>query len=192
MCTERVSLKYLQSFKEIEQQSTLKRFISSPLGTLYFQPELSVAQQVLIRHLDGALTVELLPVYVDLYHAIKAWIKADITLSIYAASPEIEVGVDYIKWPFYAYHVSVFNYLQDPSDEHYVEPPELYTEMTEEVTDMLSQPMTGKDSILQRILRRSLLEPTHKTIYQEERLLFMLVEPKLTLEDLEAWKVLIS
>lgn len=180
----------MQSFKEIEKQVGLKRFLSSPLGTLYFQPELPMAQQVIFRHLDGELPVELLPVYVDLYHATIAWVKDDVTLNMYALFPNIEVGIDYIKRPFYSYHVSVFNYLQDSSDEHYVEPPELYTEMTEEVSGILSQPVKGKESIIQRILRRSLLEPTRKTIYDHKRLAFILVEPKVTVEDLEEWKSL--
>lgn len=178
----------MQSFKELKEELELQKFLWSELGTLYFRPKVAWEDKVLVRHLDGSLTVQLLPVYVDLYHAIVKWIEKDITMSMYALLPPIEVGLDYIKRKFYVYNVDISNYLQAEGHEHYIEPPELYEEMVEETTALFDQPMEGKDKIIQGILRRSLLEPTGKTIYDDSRLIFILVEPKITLEDLENWQ----
>ncbi len=180
----------MKSFQEIKDELGLERFTWSEFGTMYFKSSSIPEEKRVVRHLDQALTVELLPVYTNLYHAIEKWIEDHLVISMYAVLPSIEVGPDYIIRPFYSYYVSLRNYLYDQEEEGYIEPPDLYEEMLEEIGDLLHQPMEGKDQVIQRILRKSLLEPTGKTIYDSKRAMFIIIEPKVSLEDLEEWKQL--
>lgn len=77
----------------------------------------------------------------------------------------------------------------DKEDEDYVESPELFEVMYNTISQELNKEICGKEAIIQRILKRSLLESTGKTIYESRRMnKFIIVEPKISLDDLNQWK----
>lgn len=60
----------MKSFKELKNEITLVRYIGSKFGTMYFEPNVPREEESIIRHLDGDLPIDLLPVYEELYSAI--------------------------------------------------------------------------------------------------------------------------
>ncbi len=74
----------MKSFQEIKEELGLKRFLWSEFGTMYFKSSPIPEEERVVRHLDQALTVELLPVYTNLYHAIEKWIEDHLVMSMYA------------------------------------------------------------------------------------------------------------
>ena len=79
------------------------------------------------------------------------------------------------------------------SDEAPVPPPELET-MRHVVRDALAASSSGssgeREAIITRVVRRSLLEPTGRTYFNEADDLFIVVEPKITTADVREWAAL--
>lgn len=183
----------MKSFKELKKNLNLIRYIGSKFGTMYFVPNLPREKKKIIRHLDAELTEDLLPVYVELYDAINQWVESNSRMREYLfVSNLIEVGKDYVIRPFYVYQIDVRDYFDE--DEP-IEPPRRYFEMIR----MLSEEMVSKfveneginpskDTIIKRVLRKSLLGLSGKTIFEDNLDKFIMVEPKISIADLEEWQ----
>ena len=177
----------MKSFEELKSEITLVRYIGSEFGTMYFEPNLPRGKKKIIRHLDNKLPAELLPVYEELYNSIIEWIEGKPKIEKYVFMPSLlDIGKDYIIRPFYVYDIAIRNYL-DKGDEDYVQPPELFEDMKNVVSKELND-REGKEGIIHRVLRKSLLEPTGKTIYNNSMNKFIIVEPKISLTDLNEWR----
>jgi hypothetical protein len=179
----------MKSFEELGREITLVRYIGSEFGTMYFEPKLPREKKRITRHLDNKLTTELLPTYEELYNAIIRWIEGKSKVQEYVFMPLLlEVGKDYFIRPFYVYDIAIRDYM-DKEDEDYVEPPALFEEMRNTISQELNTEVSGRELIIHRILKKSLLEPTGKTIYDSRRMnKFIIVEPKISLDDLNDWK----
>lgn len=175
----------MKSFEDISREMNLTRYIGSELGTMYFDPKAPREKETIIRHLDGKLTIELLPAYVSLYNSIVQWIANNPSLNEYVFMPGlVEVGKDYFIRPFYSYYVSTRDFAD--KDEP-IEPPSEYKEMHKVAFEELKS-TSGKEETIRRILRKSLLEPTAKTYFEDDINKFIIVEPKISIEDIEEWK----
>ena len=179
----------MKSFEELRNEITLIRYLGSEFGTMYFEPKLPREKKRITRHLDNKLTVELLPAYEELYNAIIKWIDSKPKVKEYVFMPSLlEIGKDYFIRPFYAYDIAICDYM-DTKDEDYVEPPALFEDMRNVVSQELNNEVSGRELIIHCILKKSLLEPTGKTIYDSRRMnKFIIVEPKISLDDLNEWK----
>lgn len=56
---------------KIRQVLGLKRFLSGPLGTMYYIPYAPGQEQVNVRHFDGALPPRFVNAYADLIGAVQ-------------------------------------------------------------------------------------------------------------------------
>ena len=183
----------MKSFEEFKTNVNLVRFIGSNFGTMYFEPNLPNDKDYIIRHLDAELTEELLPVYVQLYNAINQWIESNSRMREYIFMPDlIEVGKDYIVRPFFIYQNDVRNYFDE--DEP-VEPPKRYFEMIHAFSEEMIRVFVeneGMDptkiTIIKRVLRKSVFGFSGKTIFRYKVNKFLLVEPKISIADLEEWQ----
>uniref|UniRef100_A0AAU6WMB8 Uncharacterized protein n=1 Tax=Chryseobacterium endophyticum TaxID=1854762 RepID=A0AAU6WMB8_9FLAO len=68
----------MKNFEELNKTEILDRMLSSEFGTLYSHLDIQGNIDKIIRFLDGKLTPELLPVYVQLYEAILEYILMNI------------------------------------------------------------------------------------------------------------------
>jgi hypothetical protein len=118
----------MKSFEEFKKNKKLILFADiSKLGTMYFEPDFPIDKDYIIRHLDAVLTVEMLPVYVDLYKSIKNWIETNSKINEFVFMNDlIEVGKDYIIRPFRVYIKNNTSYFDDDQP---TEPPIRYFEM---------------------------------------------------------------
>lgn len=178
----------MNSFSKLKQNVKIKRYISSDFGTMYFQPGLPRDKKIIIRHFDNKISIELFPVYVDLYNSILNFINSNLSDIVFM--PELlEVGEDYFIRQFYVYHIAIRDYLLDKDDEDYIKPPELFHVIQTKISEVLSN---DSNQIITSILGRSLLEPTSKTIYDHKTDKLLVVQPKVSLEDLQRWKEIMS
>ncbi len=183
----------MKTFEEFKKNVNLKRYIGSTLGTMYFEPDLPRDKDYIIRHLDAELTEELLPVYLQLYEAVKQWIETNSTMKEYLFMPElIEVGKDYIIRPFYVYIKSVRSYFDEDDS---IEPSQRYFEMIRDFSiEMLNVYVEDEDvyptktTVIKRVLRNSLFGASGKTILDDRNNGYIIVEPKIYVSDLEQWQ----
>lgn len=185
----------MKNFEELNKKLNLLEFLPSDFGTTYFIPNVPREEEMIIRHLDGELTPELLPVYVQLYEAVLEYIDVHHKIKEHVFMPQLlEVGEDYIVRPFYVYLVPTRRYF-DPDEP--LEPLKEYYEMirafSDEMMDQFSEEdITGPDkqSIIKRILRKSLIEPRGKTFFEGRYLnKYIIVEPAISIEDIEKWRL---
>lgn len=175
----------MKSFEELNKQIALARYIGSEFGTMYFIQNVPREKEAIVRHLDGKLTIELLPLYIQLYDSIKKWIDKTPKLQEYVFMPDfLEIGKDYIIRPFFAYYIATSEY---NDEEEPIEPPAQYEEMKALASKELDG-SSGNEEIIRRVLRKSLLKPTGKTYFDYKMKKFIIVEPKISLEDLAEWK----
>lgn len=185
----------MKNFEELNKTEVLDRMLSSEFGTLYSHLDIQGNIDKIIRFLDGELTPKLLPVYVKLYEALLQYIDEHHKIKEHVFMPQLlEVGTDYIIRPFYSYYVSTRRYF-DPDEplEPYKEYYEMIRAFSEEMTNEFSQEDItdpDKQSIIKRILRKSLIQPRGKTFFEGRYLnKYIILEPAISIEDLEKWKI---
>lgn len=182
----------MKNFKELNKTEVLDKMLSSEFGTLYSHLDIQGNIDKVIRFLDGELTPELLPVYVQLYEAVLEYIDDRHKIKEHVFMPQL--GEDYIVRPFYVYLVPTRRYF-DPDEP--LEPLKEYYEMiralSEEMIDQFSEKditSPDKQSIIKRILRKSLIEPRGKTFFEGRYLnKYIIVEPAISIEDIEKWRL---
>lgn len=175
----------MRTFTDIERDLGLKRFLASQLGTLYFVPFAPEAPRVIVRRFDRDLDPALIGAYVDLVGAAQEWVERRPELErLVRIEQPTEVGADFVARPHHTYYTSTYAYEEwdDPP-----EPPHELGVMRAALRSALAEPHDDRDRILGRVLARSLLEPTGKTVFDEGEGRFVVVEPKLTREDVESW-----
>jgi len=139
-----------------------------------------------VRCFDAALPPSAVSAYVDLIRAIHSWIdeRPELAYQVQLELP-VEVGADFVARPHHVYQVSTAAYVE------WEDPPELPDELVElrqELRACLAE--VGDDPherIVARVIVRSMLEPTGKAYFAESTGQLVVVEPKLTPEDVEAW-----
>jgi hypothetical protein len=175
----------MREFADIQRESGLKKFLDSQLGTLYMIRDASGGPRVMVRHFDRDLPTTLVRPFADLIKAAHMWIEARPELAhLIRVERPIEVGLDFIARPFHIYYGSLRAYTdwEDPP-----EPPKELELMRNAFRAAVGKSTKPKDAIIEKVLARSLLEPTNKTYFDESKRQFFVVEPKLTREDVELW-----
>jgi hypothetical protein len=178
----------MREFSDVQRELGLQKFLASPLGTLYFVPSAPGSPRVIVRHFDGELAPELVPAYADLVRATQEWVERRPELAeLIRVEQPTEVGTDFVARPHHTYGTSIDAYeeWEDPPQP----PPEL-DRMRRALREALEGPGDEKEAIVGRALARSLLEPTGKTYFKESEGRFVVVEPKVTREDVERWAAL--
>lgn len=186
----------MKTFEELKKTEVLSKMLSSKFGTMYFNDNIPDGNDIIIRHLDGELTPELLPAYIQLYEALLQFIDDHHNIKKHVFMPPLlEIGIDYIIRPFYSYYVSTRRYF-DPDEplEPYKEYYKMIRAFSKEMVSQFSKvDITYPDSqsIIKRILRKSLIEPRGKTFFEGRHLnKYIIVEPAISIEDIEKWKII--
>lgn len=175
----------MRAFSTVRQELGLRRFLASPLGTLHLVPFKPRGPRVMVRHFDAELPAELVQSYVNLTRAVHQWVAARPELkSLIRIEQPTEVGVDFVARPHHIYHTSIRSY--DDWEDAPEQPPEL-EQMRRALRTAISERRSEKEVIIGQVLARSLLEPTGKTYFHEGEGCFIVVEPKLTRQDVERW-----
>jgi hypothetical protein len=180
----------MRAFADIERELGLKRFLWSELGTLYFVPQAANGPKIMVRRFDGEAPPGLVGPYAELVKAAQEWLdeRAHLGRLVRVEQP-VEVGTDFIARKFHVYTVRTNSYL-DP--ENPPEPPEELEQIREIFREEAGQSDDPRDVIVERVLARSILEPSGKTYPGEPEdgsagTQFVIVDPKLSRQDLEEW-----
>jgi hypothetical protein len=183
----------MREFAAIQRELGLKKFLDSSLGTLYFVPFAPGAPRVIVRHFDSEIPPTLVKPFADLVRAAQQWIEHRPELArLVRVEQPIEVGRDFIARKHHTYYTSTAAYedWEDPPA-----PPEELEQMRHTFRTAMGRSVDPRDAIIEAVLKRSLLEPTGKTYFgtsdkSESEGQFIVVEPKLTHEDVERWAAL--
>jgi len=181
----------MRIFKEIQQELGLKRFISGPLGTMYYIPYTPRQEQVNVRHFDSELPPVFVVAYADLIRAVHHWVEQHPALSrlVWIEQP-FEIGQDFIARKHHRYFNNTIEAFLD--DEEPIEvPPELY-EMHNALHNAVHHVNSPREQIITKVLNQSLVEPSGKTYFDYNINKFVVAEPHLTPEDVIKWSDLMS
>lgn len=174
----------MRSFADIERDLGLVLFADSALGDLYCVPVAPGAPRIVVRRFNRELPAALAPAYAEVLRAAQAWLARDSALAklVRVAQP-IEVGSDFVVRPhLLGDSLASFADDEDPPES----PPELPL-MRERFRALASETASQRDALLVKILVRSVLEPTAKTIYSFSEERFIIADLKPSRRELELW-----
>ncbi len=178
----------MRTFKEIQKELALKKFLYSENGTLYFPADVSV--RILVRHFDKTITKEMIPLYVEITKALDRFAQENKALSsLIIVQQPFEIGEDFIARTHHVYYVSVDSYYDE--DEDCEVPPQFETLKTL-ISELKQAELSDADSILLRILEKSFIIPTTKTYFDHKQDKFINVDPKMDINDLTEWQTAIE
>jgi len=183
----------MRTFSDIEKELGLRRFLPSERGTLYHVPAAVGAPRLLVRKFDGELPPSLVQPYAEITCAAQRWIERDQKLDrLVRIDQPIEIGTDFIARIHKTYNTSTRSYAE--SDDVPETPPEL-EEMKDQFRFTIGKSTDRSDTIVERVLARSLLEVTDKTYFSDSEKdpdegQFVVADLKITREDLEEWLVI--
>jgi hypothetical protein len=186
----------MKTFEERKKELILKIYLDSEFGTMYYCENFKNNEMAIIRHFDREVSPEFIPLYVQLYKEVQNWINNKVDIKEHVFLPDlVEIGIDYIIRSFYSYFNGVRYYCDD---EEPIAPPIEYYGMLNTVSYELSEEyeeeeyVQYKENIIHRIIRKSLLGSTSKTFFDPGLEKFIIVEPKISLTDLEEWKKIVE
>ena len=178
----------MREFADIRNEPGLTKFISHPLGTLYMVLDTSGVPRRMVRHFDQELPTTLVKPFADLVQAAHQWVESRPELSrLIQIEQPVEIGRDFVARPYHLYYSSTDDYF-DPDDPR--EPPDELEEMRNALRAALGKAANQSEGIIENVLARSLLEPSGKTYFKEAEGKFIVVEPKLTRDEVERWAAL--
>jgi hypothetical protein len=175
----------MRTFADIQQEPGFKKFLDSPLGTLYMILDDSGVPRIMVRHFDSVLPPSSVQAYADLVAAVRRWVEKHPQLaSLVEVQPLIEIGRDFITRSYHIYYGSLNAYVdwEDPP-----EPPVELEQMHNLLRMEMGSAQTTREQIVETVVTQSLLEPTSKTYFDESKKKFIVLEPKVTKADVERW-----
>lgn len=177
----------MREFAEIRAELDLHKFLESPLGTQYSSQFKPPHPFVIVRHFDANLSPEEIVPYVELLRAAHDWVvrRPELARFVQIELP-IEVGRDFVARKRHVYYTSTRSYTEDEPSAP--EPPPELAQMRAVFLGLAGKSANPRDGIVERVLARSLLEDSGKTYEGESG--FVVVEPKLTVEDVRRWMAL--
>ncbi len=176
----------MREFTDIQQDLSLVPFLDSANGSLYYVPDYPDFPRLIVRRFDRDLAPGMIPTYVDILASAQRWIESNSQLAkLVRVVQPVEVGEDFIARP-HCVGTSLYAFL-DPDEEG--DPPEPPDELAPMQAQFLAQPPSGgREELLREVLARSILEPTHKTLYSFAESRFIVVDLKLTRGELVSWR----
>lgn len=172
----------MRTFERIRSDEGLAKFLDSANGTLYFVPRAPGSRRLIVRHFDGAVPADWIPDFVSLLAATRAFIDARPSLAeLVHIAPPLEVGTDFVAREHFTYYTSTESY---EDDDESIEPPD----ELETMRGLVRQAVEDDAGAIGEVLRRSLLEPTGKTWFNEAEGRFIVVDPVWDRTTLERWR----
>ncbi|NJK65034.1 MAG: hypothetical protein HC921_22070 [Synechococcaceae cyanobacterium SM2_3_1] len=178
----------MRKFIDIQQELELKEFLNSVPGTLYCSPSAPMSLKMMVRYFDNDFLITLVKPFADIVRAIQQWIEQRPELArLVTVEQPIEVGYDFIARRFHIYGTSTRSYLDWDNPP---KPPEELEQMRTIFRREIGNSTNPKNILIETVLAKSLLEPTSKTYFARSKGQFIVIEPKITCEDIKQWNTL--
>lgn len=170
-----------RAFADIEAELGLNTFLPSDLGTLHFTPITRERPTATIVRRFSAERAGRAAAWARLTDAAAAWIAVRPTLAaVLRVEPLTKVGSDFVaRGRFEGTSLAAYADDDDPPEA----PPELA--VLRRVFLELATAAPATEAPVVALLARSLLSPTHKTVYDYGAELFVIGEIKPTAQDLD-------
>lgn len=167
-------------FDDVARERNLKKFLASEIGTLYYGS--NADGRVIVRKFSP---LEVASVYGEVVDSFSAWASKvpDFSGAILIL-PMQELGVDFSLRNHQIYTATAE--LRD--EESAFELPDVFFQKIRAVEMALKVGgATARENILRSIMTNSVVHPSGKTYFDFSIQQFVIVEPKITLDDLDAW-----
>lgn len=171
--------KSLRLFDDVAQERGLKKFLASDVGTLYYG---SNAGRVIVRKFASPSVAKM---YGEIIDGFFAWAcKSPVLSGTILILPMQELGIDFLLRDHQIYTSTAE--LRD--EESSIEMPDAFFQKIRSVEAVLNTGVaTEKESVFRNIMKNSVVNPSGKTYFDFSSQQFVIVEPKITLGDLESW-----
>ncbi len=179
----------MRTFDEVAEANDLYLWSNSRIGTLYLPRERALSRPLFRRFGDGEL--EMVQPYAEIVEACRSWIEARPELSaVVAVRPVEEVGRDFIRRNFKPAYVTLRRFYQQAEpgwEDDRIEPLSPLPEALPAITEALSAEATGRGAVVEAVMRASLLRGSGKTVERQDGDGWVVVEPSIGAEDIQAW-----
>lgn len=176
-------------FSNLSKRMSLEEYLDGSLCTLYVSPSDPQEPEYLVRHFDQQLGPNDVQPFVDIIAEVGKWVdeRSELSSMVRIEAP-IEVGNDYIIRRFHTYTTPVYAY------QEWEIPPRAPMElerMYSILANLTGNPKNIKEEVTERVLTNSLVgSETGKTYFHDYARCFIVVEPRITLEDIREWNSL--
>lgn len=168
-----------RQFEDINSQRGLIKFLSSEIGTLFYCSDAD--GRILVRRFSTARDAS---IYGEILSELVVWVQDKPAVSaIVEMLPVRELGADFMMRD----HLIYTSTAELRDDESTVELPDAFFENIRLIEIATEGDAIGHEGVLRRILRNSLISPTGKTYFDFSSCRLVIVEPKITRQDLDAW-----
>jgi len=176
----------MRDFAELLREYSLIPLTESHAGDLYV-PASPDGPDLVVRHFARGLAPEMIPAFVELHRAAQHWIETDELLtSLARVEQPAEQGRDCVARRF-CRGTSLRTFMSTDPDDDRPESPDELAVLQERFQARASAVSTDQERVVAEVLSRSLLTPTAKTVYRPNEARFVVVELKVTRDDLERW-----
>ncbi|NPD23120.1 DUF4604 domain-containing protein [Corallococcus exiguus] len=178
----------MRDFATLHRELKLKPFLESPLGALYLSREVPGASRLVVRHFDGSLPSTMVGPFVAMLHSTQQWLERNPELErLVSIEQPVEVGSDFVARKHHIYGVNLSSYTE--WDEPPAPPPQL-ARMQKAFRGSRGKSTDPRDTLLEKVLARSLLEATAKTYFDDDEERFIVVDLKPTADEVKRWAAL--
>lgn len=175
----------MESFETLKTKRNFKKFLNSQLGTLYMELDDRTYPINMARHFDETIPADLTMDYFNLVLACNKWIETHPVLSnlVTTNNPE-SFGKDYIIRPFLVFINTTSKY---DREENPLDVPNELIAIRSAFMESIGKNSDQFSTLIERILHRSIIDPNTKTFFSERTEKLVIVEPKITPDDLDEW-----
>src|SRR5262245_41753817 len=149
----------MRDFATLQNATQLIRHGQALFGTIYYSTNDRGLPLLMVRHFDHDASPATARTFADINKASGDWIGRHGLSDLIRIEPVSEIGTDFIVRPFHVYTTSLRSYVED---SHPPSPPEELQPMRDRLRAQVGKSLEAKDVIVERVLARSLLEPSGK------------------------------
>lgn len=169
----------MRIFEDVLAEKKLVKFLASSVGMLFYGD--AGGDRVIVRKFSCAKDAL---IYVSISSFFFDWVRSGVVVPAHVAfQPYLEVGKDFIMRR-HGIYTSTSELLDEEST---VEIPDEYRRALSVVEGSLSGALYGNQSVIENVVRNSVLLPTGKTCYDFSSGKILVFEPKITLDDMNKW-----
>lgn len=174
----------MKNFEDVSKENELKPWLKTSLGELFYGKKNG---RILVRRFPNS---ELARSYVEIWRAVHDWVRERPNVDMLAAIVlPSEIGGDFVAREHYLGKPTAELLDEDDGENEAMKdhlPPEFFRHQVE-IANALNAERGTRQAIIESVIRASLTEPRGKTFFDFTNGKFIVVEPKISLLDIEGW-----
>jgi len=175
----------METLAERRRTHRIEKLRGSTNGTIHYQYDAQTIPQCVIQHLDGRIPPRLGARMAQLARVMRTWIQQQGLGEWVDVDLPLEVQQDFIVWPFHHGFDPIWLW-DEPDGVDDLPPLPQLPRMRAAVEAALSMD-AEPDPVVHGVVRRSLLGPSILTFYDVDVERFVVTQPIIDPDELDAW-----